>query len=369
MNLKLKDMIVPKRKEKEVFMVTRDENWKNRQQRNKLKGMVQEWLLKYFYKEIGIDVRNDEERIDKIIGILKEKLKNERRWLVKKKFMLDENGEKTVFSQRYKKGTEGDMFFELKDKQITKNTTLKVKENVVKTITKETTTKIPTGWYECDNPVCDVKISEDYKKSNRCLRCRKYGRSGWLKPQYKIEKIPKDTTKKITEWVEKAKGKENIIGYIEKNKYTTKVKHIITKRRLDGWVFHNNTLIIFESKNKEKTKLQFTDVFQLINYCRIILKSNLNIERCRIILNGDSSKKIHRFLNNRIEDYDIEIISLFDLCKKVFDKKNRIIENIIITKKGQHRLSKNGEYFVNIKETRVFPKNITIGYGFENDIL
>jgi len=217
-------------------------------------------------------------------------------------------------------------------------------EAKTRTMIKDRTVKI------CSN--CGQKISAFNQWSRRCYSCM----NGNFR--YPTEKIKYDST--VHSFDKKDKVLETLIkkGYIKQCSYLNK--------RLDFFRFHNGVFDIFESKNKEKTSLTYSDYFKSLRYPIMVEQCGYDVEKLTIIYNGSLSKKIiKRFVKD--SEYTLEILGgdfavkgeatkqeVLDTPLEIFDfeveflpigkylKQNNIeIEKIVITKN-------NGTYDYNI---------------------
>jgi RNA polymerase-binding transcription factor DksA len=143
-------------------------------------------------------------------------------------------------------------------------------EAKTRTVIKDRTYKI------CSN--CGQKISAFNQWSRRCRRCQN-GNFRFPEEKINYDKVihPFDIKDRVLEKLIKK-------GYIKQCSFLNK--------RMDFFRFHDGYFDIFESKNKEKSGLTYSDYFNTLKYPIMMEQSGYNVKKLTIIYNGSLSPKI-----------------------------------------------------------------------------
>lgn len=147
-------------------------------------------------------------------------------------------------------------------------------EAKVRKIIKDRTYKI------CSN--CGTKISAFNQWSRRCRHCQG-GNFRFPEEKINYDRVihPFDAKDKVLETLVKQ-------GYIKQCTFLNK--------RLDFFRFHNGSFDIFESKNKEKTSVTYSDYFNSLRYPIMVEQCGYEVKKLTIIYNGSLALKlIERF--------------------------------------------------------------------------
>jgi len=141
----------------------------------------------------------------------------------------------------------------------------------------------------CSN--CGQKISAFNRWSRRCYHCM----NGNFR--YPTEKISYDNV------IHPFDNKDKVIDSLVEKGFIEQCSHL--NKRLDFFRFHNGIFDIYESKNKEKTSLTYSDYFRSLRYPIMVEQCGYDVEQLTIIYNGAlSSKILERFTKETKEDIE-----------------------------------------------------------------
>lgn len=259
------------------YLVTSDDDpWKSLQQRNKIKGIAQEKLVNFTFRQFGYHIR-DEEEIKQIVSEVLSRLKG--RYLILKRFEVD--------SYQFKRGE----YFLVSD--------------------------VPKGIH---------LITERYSR----------------------QKIPPRISG-ITD--------EELVQILKNKKYIRDIYESLSRKRLDFWNIIDGNLIIYESKNKEMTKLYYSNVWQVLEYSKELMKY-LKVQKATIIANGWASKALYKYLRELKEKTGLTVYikDLYNWMNYFYKKKGKTLSEIRVEKIG-----KKFHYWPIV--TDKFPEQIKIRFG------
>jgi hypothetical protein len=214
------------------------------QRRNKLKGIAQQKLL------LGTMDSKDDLSIETLRKIFQDNIS--KLYIVEASLIINNH------------------IYERKSDYIIYDRLQNIIEAKTRTKIKDKTIKI------CSN--CGQTISAFNQWSRRCYKCM----NGNFR--FPTEKITYDRV--IHPFAEKDKVLDVLIkkGYIKQCSFLNK--------RLDFFRFHDGVFDIFESKNKEKTSLTYSDYFRSLRYPIMVEQCGYDVKQLTIIYNGSLSPKI-----------------------------------------------------------------------------
>ena len=220
---------------------------------------------------------------------------------------------------------------------------------------------------ECSS--CGQKISAFNYWSRRCYRCMEGNF------RFPIEKIQHDC------YISQLDAKDRVIEKLAKGGYIKQCTFL--NKRLDFFRFHDGIFDVFESKNKEKTTVTYSDYFRSLRYPIMIEQCGYDVKQLTIVYNGALSQKIiKRFLMEAEEKYSenrwiegpptkaevletpIDIFKfkvIFTPIGKYLKEHGVAIEKIIVTKKDKkyiYELVEGNSEFVTIDLSNIDPESI-----------
>ncbi len=252
---------------------TVDSNWRNHQQRNVVKGIAMPYIVKEILNSNNVSLVHNEDTIKKCIEVIKNHKVVGDFIIFKIKKRIKINGR------------------ELKRNDYISPSALGP-ENIVDIFDK--VTKYGKEAKECS--YCGNKISKDYLVTSKCKKCRKGYFRSYIDRRLGIS------------------NKDNLIKWLIQEDYIGEITwgSILHRKRLDGWFFVGKQLYIFETKNKEFTELKIPEIFQTLNYIRIINHSELDIlEKAYLIYNG--SNALSKKFIKRLVSFDKNILGILNI--------------------------------------------------------
>lgn len=201
---------------------------------------------------------------------------------------------------------------------------------------------------------CDVtKKEEHYVSKNNYRKCKCGGHYSKVQTEFSTNQF---------NYVDRNLDAEQAVDFLKENDYIAKssFKDKIKGKRLDSWRYNGERVEIFESKNKEKTGLNYSNIAQVFYYIKAMRKAGLDTTKdARIVYNGrfpESLLKSIRFFEEEY-GYSLEAISLEEWCRE----KGTYIETIEIGKDIQGtQYSENGDYNVNVMFSDSYIENPSI---------
>lgn len=366
-----------------VFIQTVGET-KNLQQQNKLKGMALEFIVSK-----AIDDPKNQDNIEQIKKEATEQLA--RIYKVKKSFILEKNGEQTVYLSRNDNFLDPQFVFNLDT--LTQGTyTLKKEIN---------SADLYTGYKTCSNcgnrlpkyvcKTCEGALTPDadklvkYKAQLKKQDAPQQGEQDLLKSmwwctcsntsKYRNSKKILETSKcrkcndgyfhktKTHAYKEFSKAKTNlskkeVFQKLQKDNHICKYSLLnqVNRKTTDIWT-DENQLMIYEAKNNEDTKVNTSSVIQVVTYMKSLQKSGLSFSKSKIIYNGLLPDKTVEIADKMSDSFEIEFIPI----KQFLKQNNLIIDKIEIGKQVEgEQYGDTGSYNINTHVCETLPDTIEL---------
>lgn len=316
------------------YILTLDE-WGCKQRRNKIKGTAQEKLISKTFELLGKEVSIPKD-INKMIELMREQ--NPFVFRIKRDFkIVDDSGQANEYSRVFDESSDSEpYFFNFGDISDNVNHSVFIKGDVLKEAKNFRDVSEFTGWYVCDH--CGQAIPSWKKQTKKCRKCR----SGWFRKQYKNKKIAVINRRKERDWFrlyQSPNGNDNkkrMLDVLLKEGIVDKISDISERRILDFWKFDGTGLIVYESKNKEISNLNFSDVSSLLYYLRLIMMSNLGYKKATLIFNGICSENVEKYIErlNKTKSFRISPKSIRDWMHNFYSWTGKSCEKILVKNEG-----------------------------------
>jgi hypothetical protein len=265
---------------------------------NKVKGLSMELLIRWTFNKIGAGISHE----NSISQITKEaRSYMEKVYRIKKNFsLIKQSGQVVKFGITSK---DEDVEIILDTNIFTELCELEFKS--IKTESKTSTSEEWDGkWSKCSQ--CGKFATTEWLKGKKkkCWVCKRGFFNKNLKLVRKNREIKVPYLKK--EFFSKF---GDLLAYLKSNEFITPVtiSFIQNKSRVDLWRIIDGNLIIYESKNKEKTQLHYKDMIQALIYGVILKKANLITKHIDIIFNGYWEDWFINVISKWLKKYDLQI--------------------------------------------------------------
>lgn len=205
-------------------------------------------------------------------------------------------------------------------------------------------------WCSCDSH--KTKRGEGLQGSRKCYSCKKGN----------FQQIKLDITKK---WVlvEENLSREELIETLKEQEFIGKypLSSKVKNSRTDLWT-EKGLLYLYESKNKEDTKVTVSECIQAFQYAKALKKAGLETDQTQLVYNGNLGIGVREILEDFNSQNSMQVNLLH--IKDLLDRKNFFVEKVKIGKNipGQ-KYGEDAEYSIDVVKSSELQDKVPIQIG------